>query len=136
MGDPYLIEPVLMRHPKLRICLCHSGYEWHEHALLMMMLYPQVHSDLAFVLWESPTAKRYAREFLSNAKDAGCLDRVMFGSDVGMDYSDHIKPNSESFAQRAVGGSIAYLNSLTFLSAKEKRDILYNNAVRFLKLDQ
>jgi uncharacterized protein len=32
--------------------------------------------------------------------------------------------------------SIEYLNSLDFLTEQEKRDILYNNAVKFLRLEE
>ena len=123
LGDPYLIEPVLKKYPNLRVVLCHSGHEWHEHALMLMLSYPRLHSDLAWILWLDANAMRHARDFLRNAKTAGCIDRVLFGTDVG--YR----------AQNAVEKSIVYLNSLDFLTEDEKRDILYNNAVRFLKLD-
>ncbi len=123
LGDPYLIEDVLVRYPKLRIYVCHSGSEWHEHALVMMTLYPQLYSDLGAMLWYQPLDKRYAREFLAKAKQAGCLDRVMFGSD-------------QMFWPHAIEMSIEYLNSLDFLTEKDKRNILYNNAARFLRLKE
>lgn len=124
LGDPYLIESVLIRYPKLKVVLCHCGGEWHEHALVLMVSYPQVYSDLAWILWVDPNAMRYAREFMANAKIAGCLDRVMFGSDICSIVPTHV-----------LGDSIVYLNNLSFLSEKDKRDILYNNAARFLKLE-
>jgi len=123
LGDPYLIEEVLVRYPRLRIYIAHSGAEWHEHALRLMACYPQLYSDLGAGLWIEPLAQRYMRDFLRNAKHAGYLDRVMFGSD-------------QMHWPHGIEMSIEYLNSLDFLSEKDKRDIFYNNAARFLRLKE
>lgn len=123
LGDPYLIEDVLVKYPKLRIYTCHVGVEWREHTLALMIGYPQLYTDLGAMLWFNPLDRKMAKEFLADAKLAGCLDRVMFGSD-------------QMFWPHAIGMSIEYLNSLDFLTEKDKQDILYNNAVRFLKLEE
>ena len=121
-GDPYLIEDVLVNYPKLRIYLMHAGAEeWHEHALRLMAYYPQLYTDLAVMLWVEPNTKRIIKVFLKNAKEAGYLNRVMFGSD------QMIWPYS-------IEKSIEFLNSLTFLTKQDKEDIFYSNAMRFLKL--
>ena len=122
MGDPYLIEDVLVNYPKLRIYLMHNGgEEWHEHALRLMAYYPQLYTDVAVMLWVEPNTQRTVSEFLKNAKHAGYLDRVMFGSD-------------QMVWPYAIGRSIEFLNSLDFLTEQDKEDIYYNNAARFLKL--
>jgi predicted TIM-barrel fold metal-dependent hydrolase len=120
-GDPYLIEDVLVRYPKLRLYIMHSGEDWHEHALRLMAYYPQLYSDLGAMLWVEPLDQRYVTEFLRHAKQAGYLSRVMYGTDQ-MRWPYAIKK------------SLDFLNSLTFLSKKDKEDILYNNAARFLRL--
>jgi len=119
MGDPYLIEDVLVRHPNLRIYIMHAGEQWHERTLRLMEYYPQLYTDVAVLLWVTPTAQRYAREFLENAKHAGVLDRVMFGSD-------------QMGWPQAIELSINYLESLEFLSDKDLENIYYNNAMKFL----
>lgn len=73
------------------------------------------------MLWIEPLDQRYVRAFLKNAKQAGYLNRVMYGTDQ-MRWPYAIKK------------SIDFLNSLDFLTAKDKRDILYNNAAHFLRL--
>jgi hypothetical protein len=88
-----------------------------------MYVYPKLYTDLGASLYFNPIVKRYARAFLVQAQEGKFLDRVMFGSD------------SVKYAH-GIGMSIEYLNSLEFLSEKEKRDILYNNAVRFLRLEE
>ncbi len=122
LGDPYLIEDVLVRYPKLRMYLMHAGAEeWHEHALRLMAYYPQLYTDVAVMLWVEPNTQRTIKEFLRNAKEAGYLNRVMFGSDqMKWPY--------------AIGKSVDFLNSLDFLTQQDKDDIFYNNAARFLKL--
>ena len=124
LGDPYLIEDVLIRYPKLRIYMMHAGGEdWPEHALRLMAYYPRLYTDLAVMLWVEPNTQRYIADFLQNAKHAGYLNRVMFGSD-------------QMTWPYAIGKSIEFLNSLTFLTKKDKEDIFYNNAARFLRLEK
>lgn len=124
LGDPYLIEDALVRHPKLRIYMMHAGGEdWPEHAIRLMDYYPHLYTDIAVMLWVNNNTKRFIKNFLSNAKEAGYLDRVMFGSD-------------QMFWPDAIDRSIDYLNSMEFLSEADKRNILYNNAARFLKLEE
>ncbi|MEJ0104572.1 MAG: amidohydrolase family protein [Bacteroidota bacterium] len=102
LGDPYLIEDVLVKYPKLRIYLMHAGAEeWHEHALRLMAYYPQLYTDVAVMLWVEPNAQRTVTEFLRNAKHAGYLNRVMFGSD-------------QMIWPYAIEKSILFLNSLDF----------------------
>ena len=123
LGDPFLIEDVLVRYPKLRINMMHSGEVWYEHAVRMMLMYPQLYSDLGVMLWVSPLTQHYTIEFLRQAKKAGCLNRVMFGTD-------------QMTWPGATEKSLQFLNSLTFLSRQDKEDILYNNAARFLRLEK
>ena len=122
-GDPLLIEDVLVKFPKLRIYLMHAGEVFYEHAIRLMLAYPRLYTDVAVLLWVHPLTKSYAVDFLKRAKEAGMLDRVMFGSD-------------QMVWPHAIEKSIEYLNSMDFLTEEEKRDIFYNNAVRFLRLEE
>ncbi|SFT12862.1 hypothetical protein SAMN04487906_3117 [Zhouia amylolytica] len=121
LGDPLLIEDVLVRYPKLRIYLMHGGEVFYEHAVRMMSMYRQLYVDLGVMLWVDPIVKSYAIDLLKRAKAAGLLDRVMFGSD------QMVWPG-------AISKSIEFLNNIAFLTAEEKQMILYDNAKRFLKL--
>lgn len=121
LGDPYLLEDVLVRYPKLRVYLMHAGENWHEHALRLMASYENLYVDVAVLLWVEPLTQRYATEFLQHAKQAGFLNRVMYGTD-------------QMVWPHAIKKSIDFLNGLNFLTAKDKEDIFYNNAERFLKL--
>ncbi len=59
--------------------------------------------------------------FLQGIVDAGYGDRVLFGSDQ-MIWPGIIEPAIQS------------IEEAQFLDARQKRDILYNNAARFLRL--
>jgi uncharacterized protein len=122
LGSPYLIEDVLVRYPKLRVYLAHAGVHYHDDALAMLCAYPNLYTDVSCLLWINPICKRYGREFLAKAKEDRFLDRVMFGSD-------------QILWPHGIEMSIEYLNGLEFLSGQDKRDILYNNAARFLRLN-
>ncbi len=122
LSNPLLIEDVLVRYPKLRIYLMHSGEVFHEEALRLMAYYPQVYSDLGAMLWVEPITQRYIVEFLKNAKQAGILNRVMYGTD-------------QMLWPGAIEMSVNFLKNLDFLTEKEKQDIFYNNAATFLKIN-
>ncbi|WP_083432143.1 amidohydrolase family protein [Christiangramia salexigens] len=121
IGDPLLIEDVLVKYPKLRIYLMHAGEVYFEQAVRMMSMYKSLYVDLGAILWVDPLIKDYAIRFLKLAQTAGVLDRVMFGSD------QMVWPG-------AITRSIDFINNLDFLSNEEKQMILYGNAKQFLNL--
>ncbi len=123
LANPLLIEDVLVRYPRLKVYLQHSGTMHYREALSLMRVYPHVYSDLGVMLWPYTRLQEHAAEFLRLAKAGGVLDRVMFGTD----------PNQRP--ELAIGPSIEYLNSLPFLTDEEKRKLLYDNVARFFELD-
>lgn len=120
-GNPLLLEEVLRRHPKLRIYLENSGYPYLGEMIAMMYQYPQLYADLSTMTWIIPRTAFYG--YLEGLIDAGLGKRLMFGSDQ-MRWPEMI------------GDGIAAIEEADFLSDTQKRDILYNNAARFLRLDE
>ncbi|GAA4937795.1 hypothetical protein GCM10023314_07980 [Algibacter agarivorans] len=123
LGDPLLIEDVLVKYPKLKLYLMHAGENFYENTLRMMDGYPNLHADLGVEMWLHPMTKDFAVKFLKSAKDYGFLDRVMFGSDQ-MVWPD------------AITNSIDFLNDLDFLTKEEKEMIFYKNAKNFLSIEE
>lgn len=123
LGDPFLIEEVLIKYPKLKVYLMHSGGVFYDKSLALMEMYPQVYCGLGALLWmdKGPTSQ-YAEDFLIKAKKTNMIDRVMYGSDAM--YWPH-------FIER----SIKKLDSFDFLNKEDKRKIFYENAVKFFELD-
>lgn len=121
LGDPFLIEDVLVKYPKLKLYLMHAGENFYENTLRMMDGYPNLYADLGVALWLHPLTKDYGTKFLKSAKLYGVLDRVMFGSD-------------QMVWPEAITSSINFLYSLDFLTNTEKEMILYKNAKKFLEI--
>jgi uncharacterized protein len=119
MHSALTMEDVLVRHPKLRVYLMHAGYPMLDDLLALLYAHPQVHVDVGVIVYTQPRAAFY--RYLQGIVDAGFGNRVMFGSD------QMVWPG-------VIERSIAVIENAPFLSAQQKRDILYNNAARFLRL--
>lgn len=85
----------------------------------LLFSHPQVYVDIASIVYTEPRPAFY--RFLQEIVEAGYGDRIMFGSDQ-MIWPGVIEP------------SIKAIEDAPFLSEAQKRDILYNNAARFLRL--
>src|SRR5688572_22749315 len=114
-----LFEDVLAKHPKLRVYLMHAGYPMLDDLLTMLYQHPQLHVDVGVIVYSQPRAAFY--RYLQAIVEAGFINRVMFGSD------QMVWPG-------VIERSIEVINEAPFLNALQKRDILYNNAARFLRL--
>lgn len=119
LGNPLLLEDVLVRHPRMRPYIMHAGYPMADELRALMFSHPQVYVDVGIIAFIEPRPAFYA--FLKELVDAGFGDRIMFGSDQ-MIWPGVIEP------------AIRSIENAPFLSEKQKRDIFYNNAARFLRL--
>jgi predicted TIM-barrel fold metal-dependent hydrolase len=120
-GNPVLLEDALVRHPKLRLFVENAGYPYRGEMIAMMYQYPQLHADVSTISWVIPRAALY--DYLEALVRAGLGKRLMFGSDQ-MRWPEKI------------GQGIEAIEQAPFLTEEQKRDILYNNAARFLRLEQ
>jgi len=113
------LEEVLAKHPQLRVYIMHAGFPMLDDLLAVMFSHPQVYVEVGVIVWTQPKAAFY--RYLQGVVDAGFGDRVMFGSD-------------QMVWPETIGRSIQIINDAPFLSEEQKRDILFNNAARFLRL--
>lgn len=120
MGSPLLLEPVLRKHPKLRVYVMHYGSPMVDEMIAMMFAYPNLYVDIACNNWAFPRAQFH--DALKRMVDAGFGKRILFGSD-------------QMYWPGAIGEAIRAVETAPFLDAGQKRDIFYNNAARFLRLD-
>ncbi|MBA2271061.1 MAG: amidohydrolase family protein [Chthoniobacterales bacterium] len=121
LGDPLLLEPVLIKHPKLRLYVMHAGFPFLERMVALLRHYPNVYVDISLICWQMP--RSVFHQYLKELMDYGFGKRIMFGS-------DHV-----SWPQ-AIDVGIEGIEAAPFLSAAQKRDIFYNNAARFLRIDE
>jgi len=120
LGNPVLVEEVLIRHPRLRIYLMHGGWPYLQETKAILSVYPQVYADLATINWIIPREEFHG--YLLELIHAGFGKRLLFGSD-------------QTVWPEAIGMAVEGIESAAFLTEEEKRDVFYNNAVRFLRLD-
>lgn len=120
LGNPLLLEEVLVRHPKLRLYVMHAGFPMVDELILLLFSPPQVYVDISGDNWGQP--RREFDQSLRRLVDAGYGKRIMFGSD------QMVRPQTIAIA-------VDSIESAEYLDAEQKRDIFYNNAARFLRLD-
>ncbi|MGE9310319.1 amidohydrolase family protein [Niabella sp. CJ426] len=114
-----VLEEALIKHPKLRIIVAHAGWPMIDDMLAVLYAHPQVYVDLGIICYGFPKKEFYA--YLQRMIDAGFGKRICFGSDQ-MIWPQTIRVGIES------------IMSAPFLTEPQKRDILYNNAAKFLRL--
>lgn len=119
LGNPLQLEPVLVKHPKLRLYVMHFGSPFVDEMIALMYSHPQVYVDVAQNNWGFPRAHFHSQ--LKRLVDAGFGKRILWGSD-------------QMIWPRAIDVAIDTIEKAPFLTAAQKRDIFYNNAVRFLRL--
>ena len=113
------LEQVLIRHPNLRVYIMHAVYPLIDDLLAVMYAHPQVYVGVGVIIYTQPRAAFYG--FLQRIVEAGYGKRVMFGSD-------------QMVWPETIERSIRVIEEASFLSDQQKRDILYSNAARFLRL--
>ena len=109
-----------MKHPKLRLEVMHAGFPMLDDTLALLYAHPQVYVDLGVIAYTQPRPAFY--RYLQALVDAGFGDRIMFGSD-------------QMVWPETIERAIDVIEQAPFLTKAQKRDILYNNAARFLRLD-
>lgn len=120
MGNPLLLEDLLARHPKLRVQIMHAGYPMIDNLLTLLQANSHVYVDVAGLIWSYPIKE--VNDYIRRIVDAGFEDRVMFGTD-------------QVAWPKLMATSISVIQNADYLTPEQKRDILFNNAVRFLRLD-
>lgn len=121
LGNPFLLEDLLARHPKLKIWVMHAGYPMIDEMLALMGANAYVYVDIAGMIWSYPLAE--VNDYIKRLVQAGFGKRILYGTDL------MIWP-------KLLETSIGVIENANYLSFDQKRDILFNNAVRFFRLDE
>lgn len=92
-----------------------------DDLLALLWVHPQVYVDVGVISFVLP--RQAFHSYLQRIVEAGFGKRVLFGSD-------------QMVWPEALEVAIQSIESADFLTEEEKRDILYNNAARFLRLSE
>jgi predicted TIM-barrel fold metal-dependent hydrolase len=120
LGNPYLLEDLLARHPKLKIWVMHAGYPMLEEMIGLMGANAYVYLDISGFIWSYPLDE--VNYYIKRLVQAGFGKRIIYGTDFMM-------------WPRLFETSMGVIEHAQYLSEDQKRDILFNNAVRFFRLD-
>jgi predicted TIM-barrel fold metal-dependent hydrolase len=121
LGRPFLLEDLLAKHPKLKIWVMHAGYPMIDEMIALMGANAYVYVDLAGFIWSYPLEEIHA--YLKRLVQAGFGKRILYGTDL-LVWPGLLKT------------SIDVIQNANYLSEGQKRDILFNNAVRFFNLNE
>ena len=116
LGNPLLMEKMLVRFPKLRVWIMHGGDQYYQETVTVMQKHKQVYTDISVISNPDIMPTAQFTKIMKTFMDAGLEDRLMFGTDNG---------NVEKI--------IAAIHALDFLSKEQKDKIFYRNAERFFE---
>lgn len=119
LGDPMLLEEVLLRHKRLRLIVMHAGWPRLESMIALLYAHPNVYVDTGGLQSDRIVPRAAYYRYLQSLVESGFGKRIMFGSD----FPDQIEMGIDAIMRA------------DFLLAEQKADILCNNAARFLRLD-
>jgi uncharacterized protein len=91
-----------------------------DNLLTLLQANSHVYVDVAGLIWSYPFVE--VNRYIQRIVEAGFEDRVMFGTD-------------QMYWPKVMATSISVIQNADYLSPEQKRDILYNNAARFLRLN-
>lgn len=121
LGNPLRIAKVMRKYPGLRIYIENASWPFLEEVTSLMYQYPSVYADISTILHLTPRPVAYG--YLKGLVDNGLGKRLMYGSD-------------QMIWPEVIGENIEAIEAAEFLTEEQKRDILYNNAARFLRLSE
>jgi hypothetical protein len=111
-----------VEHIEEIVNIMHAGLPiFADEIFGILFMFPNVYADISCLSWLCDYTKETLNDFLNKAVRYGFCDRIMFGSDA------MVWPG-------AIGLSVDYIKNLEYLTEKQKRDILYNNAAKFIGL--
>ena len=121
LGNPLLLEDMLARHPKLKVWVMHAGYPMVDELIALMGAHAYVYLDISGFIWSYPLDE--VHHVIQQLVRVGFGKRIMYGTDF-------------LFWPRMFETSIGVVENARYLSEDQKRDILFNNAARFFRLDK
>ncbi len=116
LGNPLLLKPALEKFPKLRVWLMHAGGPFFNECLAMMKEYPNIYTDISAMNNPAILPPTQFESMMKALVEAGFENRIMFGSD-----------NAD------INITTAALDKLDFLTGKQKKKILHDNAREFFR---
>ncbi|MGV3588845.1 MAG: amidohydrolase family protein [Adhaeribacter sp.] len=116
MGNTLLMKPMLALFPKLKVWIMHSGDQYTKETISIMKENIQVYADISVISNPDIVPPEKFSAIMKAFMDAGLEDRLMFGTDNG-----------------DIAKVIRAVESLEFMSTKQKKKLYYQNAEQFFR---
>ncbi len=116
LGNPRLMEPLLIKFPKLKVWIMHSGDQYFKEAITLMKKHKHVYADISVISNPDIVPPAGFSMIMKSFLEAGLIERLMFGTDNGN-----------------INKVIAAVEGLSFLSKVQKDKIYYQNAEQFFR---
>ena len=132
-NQPIYVDDVATNFPDLDIVMCHCGYPWTEEFITVAYTNPNIWVDLTFMerIEETFLLTGFVEQTVHRLVNLIGAQRLLWGSEgpyMSLPlYGSHDPTNYQVSQDKLV-------KRFDFLSAKDKADILGNNAARLLKL--
>jgi hypothetical protein len=115
-GSPLSLEPVLRKHPRLRVLISHLAWPFIEDLTYLMYMHPGVHADMSVLQYAIPRPALHRA--LQALVDAGFSSRLMFGSDGD---------------RRRLNQGVLAIVEAPYLTQEQRAAMLFDNADRFFR---
>lgn len=132
-NDPTYVDDVATNFPDLDVVMSHGGYPWTEQFLAVAYSNPNIWVDITFLDYVEKTFSKegLTEETIRRLTDLVGTERILWGSEgpsmslplFGSHGPGHYEQSMDFLVKR-----------FDFLSDKDKRNILGENAARLLKL--
>lgn len=120
-ANPLQLEDALVKFPNLKLYIMHGGWPYIEDLKGLMYAHPNVYVDISVLNWILPQEE--LNNYLKSLINAGFGNRILFGTD-------------QIVWPETIDDAVESVNSAHFLTIRQKEDIFYNNAAKFLGLTE
>jgi len=121
LGRPAAVEPIIERHPRLRVYLMQAGWPFLADTIAVMYVHPEIYADIGNLSANPAIPVNEFHAYVGALMRAGLGKRLMFGS--GLDLTEWAG---------GIESRLTAIETAPFLSESERADIFFANAERFL----
>jgi predicted TIM-barrel fold metal-dependent hydrolase len=76
-ANPALLDPIALRHPRLKIVIAHMGHPWFDEAIQVVRRHPNVYADVSALV----SRRWLLYNALVAAAEYGVTHKLLFGTD-------------------------------------------------------
>lgn len=119
-ANPLLLEDVISDFPDLKVVMMHMGWPYFDEALYILGTYPNVYIETSVAIWL--LGDQLFNRLLSEAVATAGHEKILFGT-LQMAWPE------------VIGRSVRTIQQADYLTADDKRAILWDNAAQLFEIE-